>query len=151
MRAVDTNVLVRLVTRDDANQVASAEAFVEKGVGLSPGSRRDSWVLSAAYDLEHTRIATAIDMLLHHQSLTVQDADVVTLALEHYRRRPVLGFSDCLVLEIARKAGHTPSERAAQLIPEGVTARLRSAGLAAYLIARAFPECDTLFACGRRR
>jgi predicted nucleic-acid-binding protein len=30
------------------------------------------------------------------------------LALEQYRRRPALGFSDCLVLEVARKAGHLP-------------------------------------------
>ena len=32
MRAVDTNVLVRLVTRDDTKQVAAAEAFVAKRV-----------------------------------------------------------------------------------------------------------------------
>lgn len=31
MRAVDTNVLVRLATRDDAKQVAAAEAFIAKG------------------------------------------------------------------------------------------------------------------------
>jgi predicted nucleic acid-binding protein len=41
-------------------------------------------------------------------ALTVQDADVVTLALEAYRARPSLGFSDCLVLETARRAGHHP-------------------------------------------
>jgi len=28
--------------------------------------------------------------------------------LRQYRKRPALGFSDCLVLEIARKAGHVP-------------------------------------------
>lgn len=31
MRAVDTNILVRLITRDDARQVAVAEAFVARG------------------------------------------------------------------------------------------------------------------------
>ena len=31
MRAVDTNVLVRLVTRDDPRQVAAAETFVSPG------------------------------------------------------------------------------------------------------------------------
>jgi predicted nucleic-acid-binding protein len=31
MRAIDTNVLVRLPARDDERQVAAAEAFVEKG------------------------------------------------------------------------------------------------------------------------
>ena len=43
-----------------------------------------------------------------HRDLTVQDAEVVVAALVHYRSRPSLGFSDCLVLEIARKAGHVP-------------------------------------------
>ena len=72
MRAVDTNVLVRLVTRDDARQVAAAET------------------------------------LLGHKDLILQDADVVAAALRHFRRRPAPGFSDCLVLEAARKAGNLP-------------------------------------------
>jgi predicted nucleic-acid-binding protein len=46
--------------------------------------------------------------LLNHKDLTLQDADVVALALNQFRSRPSLGFSDCLVLEIARKAGHLP-------------------------------------------
>jgi predicted nucleic acid-binding protein len=32
----------------------------------------------------------------------------VTAALEHFRKSPSLGFSDCLILEAARKAGHLP-------------------------------------------
>ena len=109
MRAVDTNVLVRLVTRDDEKQVASAEAFVATGAWVSHLVLAEmTWVLSAAYDLEHLDIATAIDMLLNHKNLTLQDADIVAAALHHYRRKPALGFSDCLVLEIARKAGHMP-------------------------------------------
>jgi predicted nucleic-acid-binding protein len=47
-------------------------------------------------------------MLLHPRDLTIQDSDTVATALEHYRRRPALGFSDCLILEVARKAGHVP-------------------------------------------
>jgi predicted nucleic-acid-binding protein len=47
-------------------------------------------------------------MLLNHQDLSVQDADVVAAALGHFRKRPALGFSDCLILEVARKAGHLP-------------------------------------------
>src|SRR5438045_9070425 len=105
MRAVDTNVLVRLVTRDDEKQVLSSEAFVERGAWISQLSLAETtWVLSVAYDLGHAEIATAIDMLLNHRNLTLQDADVVAAALDHYRHRPALGFSDCLVLEIARKA-----------------------------------------------
>ena len=35
MRAVDTNVLVRLVTRDDPKQVTAAESFVARGAWVS--------------------------------------------------------------------------------------------------------------------
>ena len=35
MRAIDTNVLVRLITRDDPRQAASAEAFIQGGAWIS--------------------------------------------------------------------------------------------------------------------
>lgn len=109
MRAVDTNVLVRLITRDDEAQVAAAEAFVRKGAWVSHLVLAETtWVLTSAYELRHDQIATAIEMLLNHAEITIQDADVVSAAVEHYRDRPKLGFSDCLVLEVARKAGHLP-------------------------------------------
>ncbi len=47
-------------------------------------------------------------MLLNHNELSLQDADVVAAALTHFRGRSAVEFSDCLVLEIARKAGHLP-------------------------------------------
>lgn len=109
MRAVDTNVLVRLITRDDDRQVASAEKFVSRGAWVSHLVLAETtWVLRAAYDLGHQQIATAVAMLLSHEQLALQDSDVVAAALERYRRKPSLGFSDCLVLEIAKKAGHLP-------------------------------------------
>jgi len=109
MRAVDTNVLVRLITRDDARQTAAAESFVAPGGWVGHLVLAETtWVLSAVYGLAPTAIVTAVEMLLNHQHVTIQDADVVTAALEHYRRHPRVDFSDCLVLEIARKAGHLP-------------------------------------------
>jgi predicted nucleic-acid-binding protein len=109
MRAVDTNVLVRLVTRDDRKQVAAAESFVGKGAWVSTLVLvQATWVLTAVYELTHPELATAIDMLLHHRDLTIQDSDTVALALEHYRRSSAPGFSDCLILEVARKSGHLP-------------------------------------------
>jgi predicted nucleic-acid-binding protein len=109
MRAVDTNVLVRLVTRDYRKQVAAAESFVSKGAWVSMLVLIETtWVLTAVYELTHAQISTAIDMLLHHRDLTIQESDSVAAALEQYRSRPALGFSDCLILEVARKAGHLP-------------------------------------------
>lgn len=109
MRAVDTNVLVRLITRDDPAQVRSAEGFVAPGAWVSQLVLTETaWVLDAVYERSAEQIALALDMLLSHEKLSLQDADVVSAALAQFRNRPALGFSDCLALEIARKAGHLP-------------------------------------------
>ena len=109
MRAVDTNVLVRLLTRDAPAQVAAAESFVAGGAWVSHLVLAEAmWVLAAVYGRTPGDLAVAVDMLLNHQHLTVQDGDVVGAALAHFRRRPSLGFSDCLILEVTRKAGHLP-------------------------------------------
>jgi predicted nucleic-acid-binding protein len=109
MRAVDTNVLVRLVARDNPKQVSAAESFVARGAWVSHVVLVEAvWVLTSVYELEAPAIATAVKMLLNHRELTIQDSDAVVAALEQYRSRPAVSFSDCLVLEVARKAGHLP-------------------------------------------
>jgi predicted nucleic-acid-binding protein len=109
MRAVDTNVLVRLMTRDDARQASSADAFIAKGAWAPLLALTEAiWVLAAVYQRSAKDLATAIEMLLHHEHLVVQDTDTVAAALDLFRSRPSLGFSDCLMLQVARKAGHLP-------------------------------------------
>jgi predicted nucleic-acid-binding protein len=109
MRAVDTNVLVRLVTRDDARQLAAAEAFVAGGAWVPHLALVEAtWVLTSVYNRGPQAIAAAVEMLLNHHQLTLQDADAVSAAVAKYRRRPAVGFSDCLMVEVTRKAGHGP-------------------------------------------
>lgn len=109
MRAVDTNVLVRLITRDDVAQVAAAERFVQKGAWVSHLALAEmTWVLDAVYERSASEIAVAIDLLLNHRELSMQEPEVVAAALEKFRSRPAIGFSDCLLLAIARRAGHLP-------------------------------------------
>lgn len=109
MRAVDTNVVVRLISRDDAAQVADAEAFVAPGAWVPQIALVEAiWVLGSIYGMKPKPIAEAVEMLLNHKDLTLQDSDAVAAALRHFRKRPALGFSDCLVLEVSRKAGHLP-------------------------------------------
>lgn len=109
MRAADTNILVRLMTGDDPAQVERAEAFTASGAWVSHVVLVETvWVLGSSYGLDHARIAQIIEMLLGHGQLVLQDSEVVAAALDHYKKRPAVGFSDCLVLEIARKAGHVP-------------------------------------------
>jgi predicted nucleic-acid-binding protein len=109
MRAVDTNVLVRLITRDDDGQVSSAESFIEKGAWVSMIALAEAmWVLATVYELTANDLIRTIDMLLNHRDLVLQDAEIVTAALTRFRARPALGFTDCLIVESARKAGHLP-------------------------------------------
>jgi predicted nucleic-acid-binding protein len=109
MLAADTNLLVRLVVRDDAKQVRAAEEFIAKGAWVSHLVLVEAiGVLDAVYDRTPDQIAMAVEMLLNHKELTIQDSDVAAAALEQFRSRPAVGFSDCMVLEVARKAGHLP-------------------------------------------
>jgi len=109
MRAVDTNVLVRLMTRDDTKQVAVAEAFVANGAWVPHLAVAEAvWVLTSVYDREPETIASAVEMLLSHEHLTVQDEETVAAAVAQFRQQPKSGFSDCLMVEVARKAGHLP-------------------------------------------
>jgi predicted nucleic-acid-binding protein len=109
MRAIDANVLVRLVARDDPRQTATAEAFIESGAWVSTLALTEtSWVLAAVYERSASDVATTVEMLLNHKSLVLEHSDAVASALDLFRSRPTLGFSDCLMLELARKAGHLP-------------------------------------------
>jgi predicted nucleic-acid-binding protein len=109
MRSVDTNVLVRLIVRDDQQQSVSAELFIERGAWVPALALVEAiWELGSVYQLGSGALTTAVEMLLNHKDLTLQDADVVADALELFRSRPNLGFSDCLMLNLARKSGYLP-------------------------------------------
>jgi predicted nucleic-acid-binding protein len=109
MRAVDTNVLVRLITRDDLKQTAAAEAFVKDGAWVSLLVLAEAvWVLDSVYEITPAALARAIHMILNHQHLTIQDATVVNSALANFTAHPALGFSDCLILAVATASGHQP-------------------------------------------
>ena len=109
MRAIDTNLLVRLVVRDDDRQLENAEKFVSRGAWVSTLVLAETiWVLDAVYERSANQLAAAVGMLLTHSELTLQDGDSVSAALKDYRAHPSVGFSDCLILATARKAGHLP-------------------------------------------
>lgn len=109
MRAVDTNVLVRLLMVDHAAQARAAEAYVSGGVWVSHLVLAETaWVLKTVYRHSPTQILAAISVLVDMDALVIENPDVVKSALEHFGARRKNSFSDCLNLEIARKAGHLP-------------------------------------------
>ena len=94
--------------RRDAGE-GLAEAFVAKGAWVPMLALAESmWVLDSVYDRTPEQIALAVDMLLSHEQLVIERGDVVSAALDQFRAKPRAEFSDCLMLEIARSAGHLP-------------------------------------------
>lgn len=109
MRAVDTNVLVRLVARDDPKQFEQARDFVAGGAWVSHVVLAETaWVLARLYGMAPHELADSVERLLSQQDVVLEDPTTVTAALVAFRARPRLGFNDCLIVEIARKAGHLP-------------------------------------------
>ena len=111
MRAVDTNVLVRALTGDDPAQSPAALDFIRASgpVWVSHVVLVESvWVLDAVYGCGKAQLIEALGRVLDNKDLALEDPMVVRAALELYRAKGRIGFSDCMVLERARSAGHLP-------------------------------------------
>jgi predicted nucleic-acid-binding protein len=109
MRAIDTNVLARILVGDELSQLASAESFIQQGAWVSTLVLAETiWAMDTIYSISPIRQADAIEALLGHEHLVLQNPEAVKAALQLFRSRPALGFSDCLILELARQAGHLP-------------------------------------------
>ena len=83
MIAVDTNVLVRLLTGDDHKQTAAARSlfgsetiWIAKTVLLETG-----WVLRSAYGFEESAIRAAFEKLLGLKNVHAEDESSVAAAL----------------------------------------------------------------------
>ncbi|TPK77147.1 type II toxin-antitoxin system VapC family toxin [Mesorhizobium sp. B2-4-15] len=107
---VDTNVLLRMVLNDDAEQRAKALVF---GNGLSednPGFVslivlvEFNWSLISRYKLPKEQVLTAIQRLLKIRTLVFEDFDAIVVALER-SNMPQVDFADALIAEHNRNLG----------------------------------------------
>jgi predicted nucleic-acid-binding protein len=84
VRAIDTNVVVRLLTADDAVQAQTARAVVEAG-DVFIGSTvvlETEWVLRAGYDFAAAEIAEGLRGLFGLAAVTLEEPIAVGLALD---------------------------------------------------------------------
>lgn len=98
MIAVDTNVLVRFITNDDAAQAKRARLLIEAGpVFVAKTVLLElEWVLRGAYGLDRPTILKAVRGLLGLPALTAEDELNVARAVEWYEAG--LDFADALHL-----------------------------------------------------
>ena len=103
MIGLDTNVVVRYLTQDDAKQSAAASRLFERSLSVdNPGYValitlcEIAWVLAECYDADQSRIRSVIEGLLGSKQILVEDADLVWKALRSWEDSAA-DFSDALI------------------------------------------------------
>jgi len=125
MEALDTNILVRLATRDDKRQFAKANDFVRTRFSSSSPAWISIivlveyvWVLSSLYGYSRDEIAFSVSQLLNADSLQVEDHPLVVTALSDFNGSKA-DLSDCLILARNKSRSisptHTLDRKAAKL------------------------------------
>ena len=103
MIGIDTNVLLRLLVRDDETQLRAAERFIAAHCAADdPGYVSHIvivevvWALKGYFGYDRTQIGSAIRGLLDVSELEVESAEDVHAALKDYESSTA-GFADCLL------------------------------------------------------
>ncbi len=106
MMALDTNVIVRLLVRDEPGQLAAAEGVLREGqMFFVPDLvvAEAVWVLRRAYGWEPARVLEALRGLLSLSDVELEDEDSVAAATEAYAEGG--DWSDHLIRQKARNRG----------------------------------------------
>ncbi len=109
MIAIDTNVLVRLIVKDDEIQARKALKLIQSqeqsNVFIATVVICEmSWVLESCYQLKKPEIIRIFESLLRVKQFNVQASDVVWRALTAYECSQA-EFSDCLISAVSKLHG----------------------------------------------
>lgn len=87
MKAVDTNVLVRVLTGDDEKQAALAAETLAQGVFVGRGVLMEvEWVLRSTYKWPRARIVAAMGDLFREASIATKDKVALSWAVGRYAK-----------------------------------------------------------------
>ncbi|MBF0355542.1 MAG: type II toxin-antitoxin system VapC family toxin [Alphaproteobacteria bacterium] len=105
MIAVDTNVIVRLLTGDDPKQSKRALALFEQETIFLPKTvmLETDWVLRRLYGFLAKDVAEALSSLLALPNTHCEDIGALSEALDWARKG--MDFADALHLSASRRAG----------------------------------------------
>ncbi|WP_159755071.1 type II toxin-antitoxin system VapC family toxin [Sphingomonas sp. 8AM] len=86
MKAVDTNILVRWLTRDDPVQTPAADRVMAQPVFVAHTVFLElAWVLAGrTYRLDRARLAVALRALIDTQTVHIADEEAVRRAIERF-------------------------------------------------------------------
>jgi len=107
MIGLDTNIIVRYLTHDDAAQTAAAVKLIDSLSPEEPGFLslivvvELVWVLEASYRFKKNEIERVLETLLRSKELVIERAEVVWQALRKFHASHA-DFADCLI----ERCGH---------------------------------------------
>jgi predicted nucleic-acid-binding protein len=123
MRAIDTNVIVRLFARDDPAQLQSAVAILDDQILILPTVVMETvWVLQASYSKKRDEISRKLAELLGHENAILVSANALKWALQHYATQG--DFADLLHIALANEADATSFASFDKQIKPGLLADL---------------------------
>src|SRR5258708_3478811 len=111
MLGIDTNVVIRLVISDNAEQTGRARKLIEQAL-----SREEpvlvsllvllecEWVLRSRYGFSRVALLSIFRALLEARELSFEDEPALEEALFHWKDS-ACGFSDCLIAADSRQLG----------------------------------------------
>ena len=117
MIGLDTNLLVRYLTRNDPSQYAKVSALIDASAHGGDRFLINSavlcelvWVLETAYEYSREEIAQALDQILSTAEFEIEKPDEARQALRDFQSTKA-GFSDALIGRVNRSLGadHTVS------------------------------------------
>jgi predicted nucleic-acid-binding protein len=111
MLGVDTNVLVRYLTRDDQPQYEKARRMIDREVAKGEPVLvsllvllETEWVLRSRYEMAKADIGAALSALLDTADLTFEDEPSVETAVYSWKDSAA-DFADCLIEARNRRLG----------------------------------------------
>lgn len=114
MPALDTNVLVRYLVKDDPAQLAAAKRLISRCVAQDLALfvpvtvvLELEWVLRSKFGLLKDDILQTLSSLFSAAELSFESEQVLEVALQLFRKGPA-DFADCLHVALATQAGEQP-------------------------------------------
>jgi predicted nucleic-acid-binding protein len=114
MASLDTNVLVRYIVEDDADQLEAARRLIgrcvrEGGTLHAPVTviLELEWVLRRSFGFAKDDVMRAMSSLFSAAELSFESERALEVALQLYRENTA-DFADCLHIALAAQAGEPP-------------------------------------------
>lgn len=114
MPALDTNILVRYVVRDDEAQLASARRLIRNCVSQGQTlfvpvtvTLELEWVLRSNFGFPKVEAIDVLSRLFSAAELTFESEHALEVALHLYREGSA-DFADCVHIALAAQAGELP-------------------------------------------